>query len=129
MYLYQNLNRYFICIIFVYIERRAKKGYQVEDENRSLVTALRNTFMPRLLDRDASVFAQLLRDLWPDVNIPLTFGDGRHSPDSEAGKSVGSLSKSGSKSASKRSQLDAPKNFRGTHVVLDCTFNVTAEFT
>ena len=35
--------------------------------------AMRNTFMPRLMERDASIFGQLLRDLWPHVTVPLTF--------------------------------------------------------
>ena len=44
------------------------------EENESLVTALRNTFLPRLVERDASLFATLIRDLWPSVTVPLHFG-------------------------------------------------------
>ena len=44
------------------------------EENEALVTALRNTFLPRLVDRDASLFATLVRDLWPSVGVPLHFG-------------------------------------------------------
>ena len=35
--------------------------------------ALGNTFMPRLGGRDASIFAELLRDLWPSMAVALTF--------------------------------------------------------
>ncbi|XP_071095883.1 uncharacterized protein [Haliotis cracherodii] len=45
---------------------------QLEEE--ALVMALRNTFMPRMQTRDASVLATLLSDLWPDVTIPMVFG-------------------------------------------------------
>ena len=31
------------------------------DESEAVVTALRNTFMPRLKDRDASIFSQLIK--------------------------------------------------------------------
>ena len=49
------------------------------EENEALVTALRNTFLPRLFDRDASLFATLVHDLWPDVNVALRF-DGLSEP-------------------------------------------------
>ena len=45
----------------------------ITEENESLVTALRNTLMPRLLDRDASVFITLLQDLWPNTAVPMEF--------------------------------------------------------
>jgi hypothetical protein len=43
-------------------------------EEESLVAALRNTFMPRLGDRDCSVLASLLKDMWPAVTLPMRFG-------------------------------------------------------
>ncbi|XP_078672103.1 uncharacterized protein LOC144911712 isoform X1 [Branchiostoma floridae x Branchiostoma belcheri] len=42
-------------------------------EQESLVTAIRNTFMPRLNGRDASIFMTLMGDLFPGVNVPMTF--------------------------------------------------------
>ena len=46
----------------------------LKDENESVVIALRNTFMPRLPERDSNVLATLLKDLWPDVNISMMSG-------------------------------------------------------
>ena len=43
------------------------------EENIALVTALRNTFLPRLFDRDANLFATVVGDLFPDVPVPLHF--------------------------------------------------------
>ena len=43
------------------------------EENIALVTALRNTFLPRLFDRDANLFATVVSDLFPDVPVPLQF--------------------------------------------------------
>ncbi len=44
------------------------------EESEAMVIALRNTFMPRLAERDASVFATMIRDLWPDTDVPMVFG-------------------------------------------------------
>ncbi len=46
----------------------------VGEESEAMVIALRNTFMPRLGERDASVFATMIRDLWPDSDVPMVFG-------------------------------------------------------
>ena len=46
----------------------------LSEENEALVTALRNTLMPRMLDRDSSMFTTLLQDLWPQTLIPMDFG-------------------------------------------------------
>ncbi|XP_023931015.1 dynein beta chain, ciliary-like [Lingula anatina] len=54
-----------------------------KDEDEALVTSLRNTFMPRLLQKDASVFTTLVIDLWPNVDIPMEFG-GLSKAESEA---------------------------------------------
>ena len=55
------------------------------EEEEALVTALRNTFLPRLLDRDASVFATLVRDLWPEVDVPMQFAGSHKFSKSEEG--------------------------------------------
>jgi hypothetical protein len=47
---------------------------KLHQEEKSLVMALRDTFLPRLHGRDASVFATLITDLWPYLNIPMVFG-------------------------------------------------------
>lgn len=39
-----------------------------------MVTALRDTFLPRMVGRDASVFVTLMTDIWPHVDIPMVFG-------------------------------------------------------
>ena len=43
-------------------------------EEKALVLALRDTFLPRLQGRDASIFATLLTDIWPHLDLPLVFG-------------------------------------------------------
>ncbi|KAK3108743.1 hypothetical protein FSP39_014630 [Pinctada imbricata] len=43
-------------------------------EEKALVLALRDTFLPRLQGRDASIFATLLTDTWPHLDLPLVFG-------------------------------------------------------
>ncbi|XP_064650622.1 uncharacterized protein LOC135502065 isoform X3 [Lineus longissimus] len=75
----------------------------IKDEDEALVTALRNTFMPRLQQRDSSVFGTLLNDLWPDVEIPLLFGGADDetstgASDNRKVKAVGQSSQSQNKS-------------------------------
>lgn len=43
-------------------------------EEKALVIALRDTFLPRMVGRDASVFVTLVMDVWPNVDIPMVFG-------------------------------------------------------
>ncbi|KAK7479590.1 hypothetical protein BaRGS_00029139 [Batillaria attramentaria] len=43
-------------------------------EESALVIALRDTFMPRLNARDASLFATIVQDIWPKVDVPMVFG-------------------------------------------------------
>jgi len=43
-------------------------------EEKALVIALRDTFLPRMVGRDASVFVTLVMDVWPTVDIPMVFG-------------------------------------------------------
>ena len=38
------------------------------------MTALRDTFVPRMNTRDASLFATIMQDLWPNVDVPMVFG-------------------------------------------------------
>ena len=53
----------------------------VKDESEALVMALRNVFMPRLSDRDASIFSTLIQDLWPCAEVPMVFqGQGEEKP-------------------------------------------------
>ena len=49
----------------------AKKLHQEEE---ALVTALRDTFLPRMPSRDASIFATTVSDLWPNVEVAMVFG-------------------------------------------------------
>ncbi|XP_069115919.1 uncharacterized protein [Argopecten irradians] len=43
-------------------------------EEKSLVLAIRDTFLPRMKGRDASVFGTLVVDTWPNVEVPMVFG-------------------------------------------------------
>ncbi|KAH9514965.1 hypothetical protein Btru_021540, partial [Bulinus truncatus] len=47
---------------------------KIQREEVALSTALRDCFMPRLTSRDASVFATVLNDFWPKVDLPMIFG-------------------------------------------------------
>ena len=51
---------------------QAAKKLQQEEE--ALVTALRDTFLPRMPSRDASIFATIVNDLWPNVEVAMVFG-------------------------------------------------------
>ncbi|XP_052060514.1 uncharacterized protein LOC127700861 isoform X4 [Mytilus californianus] len=59
-------------------EKEENNGLMTEQklhqEEKALVMAIRDTFLPRLHGRDASVFATLITDLWPYLNIPMVFG-------------------------------------------------------
>ncbi|XP_076457719.1 uncharacterized protein LOC143291635 isoform X3 [Babylonia areolata] len=56
-------------------QRESDAAKKVGEES-SLVTALRDTFVPRMNARDASLFATLVQDLWPHVDVPMVFGGG-----------------------------------------------------
>lgn len=43
-------------------------------EEKSLVMAIRDTFLPRMQGRDASIFCTLITDIWPHVDLPMLFG-------------------------------------------------------
>ena len=45
----------------------------LKSEERALVLALRDTFMPGLEGSDAVMFATLLADLFPKVQVPMIF--------------------------------------------------------
>ncbi|GFS27875.1 dynein beta chain, flagellar outer arm [Elysia marginata] len=57
---------------------------KLQQEEEALVTALRDTFLPRMPSRDASIFATIVNDLWPNVEVAMVFGgeeeedDGSH---------------------------------------------------
>ena len=89
----------------------SKLGTEREEEE-ALVTALRNTFMPRLLDRDASIFTTLIHDLWPEVGIPMLFG-GRQTPDSEIRRSKSGSESRLSKNGTKMSRPLDVRSYRG----------------
>ncbi|GFO25145.1 dynein beta chain, ciliary-like, partial [Plakobranchus ocellatus] len=55
----------------VTLVQAAKKLHQEEE---ALVTALRDTFLPRMPSRDASVFATIVNDLWPNIEVAMVFG-------------------------------------------------------
>ena len=40
------------------------------------MSAIRDTFLPRLGERDRSVFSSIILDLWPNVDVPLDFAGG-----------------------------------------------------
>lgn len=46
------------------------------DEELSLVSAIRDTFLPRYGERDRSLFTSIIVDLWPNVEVPLDFAGG-----------------------------------------------------
>ncbi|KAK6172547.1 hypothetical protein SNE40_016179 [Patella caerulea] len=55
----------------------SERKEKIEDE--ALVQALRDTFLPRMQARDASIFSTLVSDYWPGVEVPMTF-DGEGAP-------------------------------------------------
>ncbi|XP_052258855.1 uncharacterized protein LOC127863384 isoform X2 [Dreissena polymorpha] len=55
-------------------EKILEGGKTLMLEEKSLVMALRDTFLPRMVGRDASVFTTLVMDVWPHVDIPMVFG-------------------------------------------------------
>ena len=40
-------------------------------EEKALVTAIRNTFVPRLRQEDATLCSSIVHDLWPNVGVPM----------------------------------------------------------
>lgn len=53
------------------------------DEELSMVSSIRDTFLPRLGERDRGLFSSIILDLWPNVIVPLDFAGGRKDPDRE----------------------------------------------
>ena len=56
------------------VDLMLKTDKQQGFEDEALVTALRDTFLPRMQNRDASVFSTFVSDLWPDLDLPMIFG-------------------------------------------------------
>ncbi|XP_070202269.1 uncharacterized protein [Littorina saxatilis] len=54
-------------------EKESEAAKKVTEE-ASLVQSLRDTFVPRMNSRDASLFATIVQDLWPKVDVPMVFG-------------------------------------------------------
>ena len=70
----RNLHYYYYQVLHhnhAFPESEAAKKIS---EESSLVTALRDTFVPRMNARDASLFATIMQDLWPHVDVPMVFG-------------------------------------------------------
>lgn len=42
-----------------------------------MVSSIRDTFLPRLGERDRGLFSSIILDLWPNVDVPLDFAGGR----------------------------------------------------
>ena len=77
LYIFEHV----LSLEYMFVARDTKLPLDLSnEENEALVTALRNTFLPRLFDRDASLFATLVHDLWPDVNVALRFDGNSHPP-------------------------------------------------
>ncbi|CAH1797693.1 unnamed protein product [Owenia fusiformis] len=90
------------------IDKIAEETLQMESE--ALVTALRNSFMPRMKARDASIFTTLTFDLWQGVNVPMNFGGlvDRGSPDMDIeSRSPTKMSKSQSRLNKAKSRMSA----------------------
>ncbi|XP_062584100.1 uncharacterized protein LOC134245872 [Saccostrea cucullata] len=81
-------------------------------EEKSLVMAIRDTFLPRMQGRDASIFCTLITDIWPHVDLPLLFGG--ESPLSKAPQSrVSSRARTAKSDNSARSLKDPIFHWRG----------------
>ena len=91
------------------------------EENTAIVKALRNSFLPRLSERESSVFATLLTDLWPCVDIELEFAgnipltDNQSMASSRSHKTVNEDSKQ-MPHARTKSQMETHRSYRGTCV-------------
>ena len=85
------------------------------DESEAVVTALHNIVMPRLDDRDANVFATLIKDLWSHVTMPLALtGKGVTSQSEIDSRSIGRSSHdSRAKVAYGNMNYNQHKSFRG----------------
>ena len=88
------------------------------EENTAIVMALRNSFLPRLSERECSVFATLLTDLWPSVDIELEFAgilqtnENQSLASSRSHKTTNDESKPVSRAKTK-SQMETHRSYRG----------------
>ena len=88
------------------------------EENTAIVMALRNSFLPRLTERECGVFGTLLTDLWPSVDVELEFAgitqtmDNQSLTSSRSHKTGNEDSKPVSRAKTK-SQLETHRSYRG----------------
>ena len=109
---------------FYILARRILEGYaskKLRFEEQALVIAIRDTFLPRMQGRDASVFITLVTDVWPTVDVPMVFrGDDdilEKLPDSQSRVS----SKNSSRIRTAKS-AESTKSVRGKEVFFLCTY-------
>lgn len=57
----------------LHVAREDKSKGLLSLEERSLVSAIRDTLVPRLSDGDRSIFTTIMHDVFPDVDVPLDF--------------------------------------------------------
>ena len=88
-------------------------GRVEREETEAVVTALRNIFLPRLLDRDASILLTLLADIWPEAEVPRGLGAGKSATASLKSGSGSSTDSRTDKMRSKISSNQRPRSFRG----------------
>ena len=83
------------------------------DESKAVVTALRNIVLPRLDQRDASVFAKIVKDLWPHVTLDDTTREMTRQPEVDDQSVGGSSQGSRIKPTYGHMTYSQPKSFRG----------------
>ena len=110
---------FFNHIALFIVGHKILEGYsskKLRFEEQALVIAIRDTFLPRMQGRDASVFITLVMDVWPNVDVPMVFrGD-----DDLLDKLPESQSRASSKASSSRIRTaksqDSSKSVRGESV-------------
>ncbi|KAL5020323.1 hypothetical protein ScPMuIL_003215 [Solemya velum] len=101
------------------LDTGTQKSYGVPNiklqfEEEALVTALRDTYLPRLQGQDSSIFAGLITDLWPNVNIPLLF-EGDTEEVNRKGFSSPVASRPSSSRIKTAKSMDSQKSLRGLY--------------
>ncbi|XP_053409232.1 uncharacterized protein LOC123561373 isoform X4 [Mercenaria mercenaria] len=92
-------------------------------EEQAMVTALRDSFLPRMVGRDASVFVTLVSDVWPMVDIPMVFGGDEDVMDKLPESNSRVSSKGSSRIRTAKSQ-SSTKSVRGLHVEIIESINL-----
>ena len=65
---------YFHIFVLNYVEdEKLMPEKLLADEELSMVSSIRDTFLPRLGERDRGLFSSIILDLWPNVEVPLDF--------------------------------------------------------